>query len=102
MTSGEAVNVWGSALAFAGSLTFVFVYSIARWWRDPVGRLLAIKALAIASFMAISLCATLLRTDAELLRTVRGILAGLFGALMFYQALIVARVQIKGARRDDT
>jgi hypothetical protein len=103
MTTGETVNLWGSILALSGSLTFVAVYSLlARWWRDSVGRLLVIKALAISAFMAISICVTLLRADIEVLRTVRGVLAALFGALMLYQAWLVGRTQIKGARRDTT
>ncbi|MER7488704.1 hypothetical protein ABTY20_22925 [Streptomyces sp. NPDC126497] len=102
-TTGETVNLWGSAIALAGCLAFVAVYTLlARWWRDPVGRLLVIKALAIAAFMAISICVTALRGDIEALRIVRGVLATLFGALMFYQAWLVGRTQIKGARRDTT
>ncbi|MFH8805247.1 hypothetical protein ACH4F6_37855 [Streptomyces sp. NPDC017936] len=98
MTAGEAVNLWGSILALAGSLAFVAVYSLlARWWRDAVGRLLVIKALAVAAFMAISISVTLLRGDIEALRTVRGILAGLFGTLMLYQAWLVGHMQTKGA-----
>lgn len=106
MTTGETVNLWGSVIALAGCLSFVAVYTLlARWWRDPVGRLLVIKALAIALFMAISICVTAFRADVEILRVVRGSLAALFGALMLYQAGLVARTQIKGARRgvaDDT
>ncbi|MFD8226856.1 hypothetical protein ACFV16_22090 [Streptomyces massasporeus] len=103
MTSGETVNLWGSVVALVGCLSFVAVYSLlARWWRDIVGRLLVIKALAIACFMAISICVTAFGADVELLRTLRGALAGLFGALMLYQAGLVARTQIKGARRGDT
>ncbi|WP_086559966.1 putative phage holin [Streptomyces africanus] len=106
MTSGETVNLWGSAIALVGCLSFVAVYSLlARWWRDPVGRLLVIKALAIAAFMAISICVTALGADVAVLRFVRGILAALFGALMIYQAWLVGHTQIKGARRgvaDDT
>lgn len=103
MTAGETVNLWGSTAALAGCLAFVAVYTLlARWWRDPVGRLLVIKALAIAAFMAISICVTLLREDVEVLRVVRGILAALFGALMLYQAWLVGHTQIKGARRDTT
>jgi amino acid transporter len=106
MTGGEAVNVWGSALALVGCLVFVAVYSLfARWWRDRVGRLLVIKALAIAAFMAISICLTVYRPDAEFLRFLRGILAALFGVLMTYQAWLVGHTQIKGARRgapEDT
>lgn len=96
MTAGEAVNVWGSVAALSGSLAFVTVYSLlARWWRNPVGRLLVVKALAIAAFMAISVCVTLLRADVELLRTVRGVLAALFGALMLYQAWLVGHTQTR-------
>lgn len=103
MTTGETVNVWGSAIALAGCLAFVAVYTLlARWWRDRVGRLLVIKALSVAAFMAISICVTLLRGDAEMLRVVRGILAALFGVLMLYQAWLVGHTQIKGARRDTT
>lgn len=98
MTAGEAVNFWGSTVALGGSLAFVTVYSLlARWWRNPVGRLLVVKALAIAAFMAISVCVTLLRSDIELLRLVRGVLAALFGALMFYQAWLVGHTQITGS-----
>jgi hypothetical protein len=100
MTPGEMVNLWGSVIALVGCLSFVAVYSLlARWWRTPIGRLLVIKALAIAAFMAISISATLFEADVAVLRIVRGILAALFGALMFYQAGLVARTQIKGARR---
>lgn len=104
MTAGETVNTWGSVIALAGCFAFTILYSLlVRWWRSGVGRLLVIKALAIAMFMAISLCSTLLRADLEVLRTVRGILAALFGSLMFYQAWLVTHTQIKGARRrDDT
>jgi hypothetical protein len=104
MTAGEMVNLWGSLLALVGCLAFVAVYSLlARWWRYPVGRLLVIKALAIAAFMAISICVTVQdRADVELLRFVRGVLAALFGTLMLYQAGLVARTQIKGARHGDT
>ncbi|MBR7839817.1 hypothetical protein KDL01_41645, partial [Actinospica durhamensis] len=87
MTTGQAVNLWGSVIALGGCLAFVAVYSLlARWWHGTVGRLLVTKAMAVAAFMAISICVTLLRSDVEILRTVRGILAALFGALMFYQA----------------
>jgi uncharacterized membrane protein len=106
MTPGETVNLWGSVIALVGCLSFVAVYTVlARWWRTRVGRLLVIKALAIAAFMAISICVTLLRTDIEILRVVRGVLAALFGVLMLYQAWLVGHTQIKGARRgvtDDT
>jgi hypothetical protein len=103
MTSGETVNLWGSTLALIGSTAFVVVYSLlTRWWRDPVGRLLVIKALAIAMFMAISICVTAFGVDVEALRMLRGVLAALFGALMLYQAGLVAQTQIKGARRGDT
>lgn len=106
MTAGETVNLWGSTAALAGCLAFVAVYSLlARWWRDRVGRLLVTKALAVAAFMAISICVTVLRSDIEALRVVRGVLAALFGALMFYQAWLVGYTQIKGARHgvaDDT
>ena len=103
MTSGEAMNLWGSVIALVGCLAFVAVYSLlARWWRDPVGRLLVIKARAIAGFMAISISVTVLGADVEVLRVVRGVLAALFGTLMLYQAGLVARTQIKGARRGVT
>jgi hypothetical protein len=99
MTGGEAVNLWGSVLALVGCLAFVAVYSVfARWWRDAVGRLLVTKALAVAAFMAISIGITVMRSDAELLRIVRGFLAALFGVLMLYQAWLVGHAQIKGAR----
>lgn len=97
MTAGQALNFWGSAVALGGCAAFVAVYSLmARWWRHRVGRLLVIKALALAAFMAISVCVTLLSSDVEILRIVRGILAALFGALMFYQAWLVGHTQIKG------
>jgi hypothetical protein len=97
------VNVWGSAIALVGCLSFVAVYTLlARWWRTLVGRLLVIKALAIAAFMAISICVTAFGVDAEALRTLRGILAALFGVLMLYQAWLVGHTQIKGARRGGT
>ena len=103
MTTGETVNLWGSVIALVGCLAFVAVYTLlARWWRDIVGRLLVIKALAIALFMAISICVTAFGADVEILRIVRGSLAALFGALMLYQAGLVARTQIKGARRGNT
>jgi len=106
MTAGEAVNLWGSTVALVGSLTFVTAYTlVARWWRGPVGRLLVTKALAIAAFMVISILVTALSADPEALRILRGVLAGLFGALMLYQAGLVIRTQIKGARNgvaDDT
>jgi hypothetical protein len=103
MTTGESVNLWGSVLAFVGCAAFVAVYSLlARWWRDPIGRLLVTKAVAIACFMAITICVTGFGADAEVTRVVRGILAALFGALMVYQACLVAHTQIKGARRDHT
>lgn len=106
MTGGAAVNLWGSVIALTGCVAFVTVYSLlARWWRDPIGRLLVTKAVAIAAFMAISITATAFGADVEVLRVVRGVLAALFGTLMLYQAGLVARTQIKGARRgaaDDT
>lgn len=104
MTAGEIVNVWGSTVALAGCCAFTVFYSLLvrmKWRHSVMGRLLVIKAVAIAAFMAISLCATVLRADPEVLRIVRGILAGLFGTLMFYQSGLVARAQIKGARRHD-
>ena len=102
MTAGETVNTWGSVLALAGCLAFVGFYSLlVRWWRSAVGRLLVTKAAAIALFMAISLCSTVLRADLEVLRTVRGVLAALFGSLMLYQAWLVTHTQIKGARRGS-
>lgn len=106
MTGGEAVNLGGSVIALTGCLAFVAVYSLlARWWRDPIGRLLVTKAVAIALFMAISVAATAFSADVGILRFVRGSLAALFGALMLYQAWLVGHTQIKGARRgatDDT
>lgn len=103
MTLGETVNLWGSTTALVGCLSFVTVYTLlARWWRDPVGRLLVIKALAIAAFMAISISVTVINADVEVLRIVRGILAALFGVLMLYQAWLVGYTQIKGAHRGHT
>ncbi|WP_030248044.1 hypothetical protein [Streptomyces sp. NRRL S-455] len=103
MTTGETVNLAGSVIALVGCLSFVLVYTLlARWWRTLVGRLLVIKALAIAAFMAISIGVTVFRADVEVLRIVRGILAALFGALMLYQAWLVGHTQIEGARRGIT
>lgn len=103
MTGGETVNLWGSVIALAGCLSFITVYSLlARWWRDPIGRLLVTKAVAIAAFMAISIAATAFGADVAVLRTVRGILAALFGMLMLYQAWLVGHSQIKGARHGAT
>lgn len=102
MTTAEAVNFWGSTIALGGCLAFVAVYSLlAKWWRSQVGRLLVTKAVAIIAMMALSICVTLLRSDIELLRLVRGILAALFGALMFYQAWLVGHTQIKGSAMDN-
>jgi FtsH-binding integral membrane protein len=105
MTAGETVNLWGSAVALTGSLTFVAVYSLfARWWRDPIGRLLVYKALAISVFMALSVIAYTTDADLTVLRLVRGIIAAAFGLLMLYQAWFVGHTQITGARRgpDNT
>lgn len=99
MTTGQAVNLWGSVLALVGCAAFVGVYSLlAPWWRSQVGRLLVLKAAAIAVLMAITICmAALTAADVEILRLVRGALAALFGVLMLYQAWLVGHTQTKGA-----
>lgn len=99
MTAGQAVNLWGSVLALVGCAAFVGVYSLlAPWWRSQVGRLLVLKAAAIAVLMTITICmAVLTAADAEILRTVRGVLAAVFGSLMIYQAWLVGHTQTKGA-----
>lgn len=99
MTAGQAVNLWGSVIALGGCAAFVAVYTLlAPWWKGLVGRLLVVKALAIAAFMAITIGTTAFRDDIEILRIVRGVLAALFGTLMIYQAWLVGHTQTKGAR----
>jgi uncharacterized membrane protein YeiH len=100
--SGVTVNVWGSAIALAGCAAFVAVYSLfARWWRDPVGRLLVFKALSMSAFMALSMSIYVLHADVPIVLVVRGILAAVFGVLMGYQAWLVGHEQIRGLRDED-
>lgn len=100
MTTGQTVNLCGSAVALLGSLSFVVVYSaVAPWWRSRVGRLLVSKALAIVGFMTVSISAYVIDPSASghigpLLIT-RGALAGGFGLAMAYQAWLVCYTQIK-------
>lgn len=102
MTNGQTVNLCGSVLALAGSLSFVLVYSLfAPWWRSRIGRLLVIKALFIAAFMTVSILAYAISpgtgTHITPLLLTRGLLAAAYGVLMTYQAWLVGHAQTKAS-----
>lgn len=107
MTAEQTVNLCGSIAALSGSLSFVLVYTLlAPWWRSHIGRLLVFKALAIASFMVVSILSyTVDRDDSGfglgVLLLVRGIFAAGFGAMMTYQAWLVGRTQRRQAASRD-
>ena len=100
MTMGETVNFYGSLVCLAGCVMFIAVYTVMpfitgreRWWASHIGRLLVTKATALAGLMLIVILVYLLDLNLEWVRAVRGVFAGLVGAMMMYQTWLVFRFQ---------
>ena len=101
---GERINFYGSLLCLAGCLVFIIIYTVMpfrtrrqRWWSTPFGRMIVTKAVAIAGLMLIVVLLYLFDLELEWVRAVRGVFAAVVGAMMFYQAAQVVRIQ----RRED-
>lgn len=102
MSVSMALNGWGSAVAFAGSLAFIVVYAVlAPWWRTTIGRLLMAKAVAICGVTGITLCALASGADTSVLRVIRGLLVGSVGLAMLRQAVLVLTETWKGRKKND-
>lgn len=106
---GERLNFYGSLLALTGCVLFILVYSTMpfltgrrRWWQDRVGRLLVTKAASLAGLMLIVVVYYATDVDAEWIRSVRGLLAGVVGIMMLYQSWLVFRLQREKEGDDQT
>lgn len=103
MSVSTALNVWGSAVACAGSFAFILAYFVlAPWWRTTVGRLLMAEAAAIFAVTGITLCAAVDGADTSVLRVIRGVLVGAIGLTMLRQAVLVLTETWKGRRMKDS
>jgi hypothetical protein len=106
---GETINFYGSLFCFTGCAAFIGVYTAMAfitgrvpWWKSHIGRMMVTKAAAIAGLMLIVIVLYLSDIDLEWVRSFRGIFAAVVGVMMFYQAVIVYRLQRVRDGGDET
>ena len=102
MTVSEWINYGASIFTTVCGLGFMITYTVmARWYANPVGRMMMVYAGSVTGLALISVVFYTLDIDVEWIRVVRGGLIFLVGTVMCYQAATVLRVQLKNRSKAE-
>lgn len=102
MSISEWVNYGASIFTTISGLAFMSAYHMtARWYTSPIGRMMMAYAASVTGLAMISTVFYAFHVNVEWIRVVRGALLFMVGTVMWYQTIIVVRVQAKSLRKNE-
>lgn len=96
MSVSETVSFWSSLFCAVAGLVFLAAYTVlARWYRSPIGRMLATYAASVTGLAGLTVLFYLIGQDLITVRYVRSGLVITIGVVLCYQTAVLIRAQTR-------